>query len=110
VQARPLLEVENLQELIDPRLEGIYDAEEMHRVVLAATLCLRQSAVWRPCMNQVIGLLVDEEVDVEMSSALSSLGRKSTDSGEDSGSYEEEYSCELYTSDMSRHRALALEF
>ncbi|CAM6115585.1 unnamed protein product [Calypogeia fissa] len=108
--ARPHLESENIQELVDPRLENVYDPDEMHRVVLAATLCIRQSAVWRPCMSQVISLLEDEDMDVDMSSALSSLGRKSTDSGTDSGSCEEPYSCDNYSSDMSRHRALALEF
>lgn len=107
--ARPHLEPENIQELVDPRLDNVYDPEELHRVILAATLCVRQSSVWRPCMSQVISLLVDEDMDVDMSSALSSLGRKSTDSG-DSGGMEEPYSNDNYSSDMSRHRALALEF
>lgn len=103
------MEADNIQELVDPRLESVYDADEMHKVILAATLCIRQSAVWRPCMSQVISLLVDEDMDVEMASALSSLGRKSTDSG-DSGPCEEPYSSDNYSSDMNRHRALALEF
>lgn len=52
-QARPLLEEWNLGELVDPRLEGVYDVAQMNSMILAASLCVRQSAQRRPRINRV---------------------------------------------------------
>ncbi|BFI23581.1 protein MpRLK-Pelle_RLCK-Vib [Marchantia polymorpha subsp. ruderalis] len=108
--ARPLLDAENVQELVDPRLAGAFDSEELHRVVLAATLCVRQSSVWRPCMSQVLSLLVDGELEADLPDAVDFLARKSSECGGDSSRFGDNYSSDNYSSDMHRHRALALEF
>lgn len=110
LQARPLLDAENVQELVDPRLAGAFDSEELHRVVLAATLCVRQSSVWRPCMSQVLSLLVDGELEADLPDAVDFLARKSSECGGDSSRFGDNYSSDNYSSDMHRHRALALEF
>eukprot|EP01018_Ginkgo_biloba_P005171 Gb_23838 [translate_table: standard] len=57
--ARPLLESGNITELADPRLDGQYDEHQMQRMVLTASLCIRQSAIWRPSMSEVLQLLTD---------------------------------------------------
>ncbi|MBA0750712.1 hypothetical protein Gogos_002103 [Gossypium gossypioides] len=56
--AKPLMESGNITELADPKLEGKYDEDQMHRSVLTACYCVRQSAVWRPSMSEVLELLM----------------------------------------------------
>ncbi|KAG4942586.1 hypothetical protein JHK85_047232 [Glycine max] len=56
-RAKPLMESGNIAELADPRMEGKYDGEQLHRVVLTASYCVRQTATWRPPMSEVLELL-----------------------------------------------------
>ncbi|GLJ12376.1 hypothetical protein SUGI_0189630 [Cryptomeria japonica] len=56
---KPLLESGNISELADPRLGGQYDIHQMQRMVLTSSLCIRQSAIWRPSMSEVLQLLTD---------------------------------------------------
>ncbi|KAH8959263.1 hypothetical protein BDL97_06G070100 [Sphagnum fallax] len=81
------------------------------RAVLTASLCVRQSAVWRPCMSQVLQLLVDEPADTGKAERLSRLVSKSHDFQFSHEEPEEDYGCtDTYQNDMQRHRALlALE-
>ncbi|XP_027368772.1 probable receptor-like serine/threonine-protein kinase At5g57670 [Abrus precatorius] len=63
--AKPLMESSNIAELADPKLEGKYDEEQLYRVVLTASYCVRQTATWRPPMSEVLELLTsgqDKEV------------------------------------------------
>ncbi|WVZ09574.1 hypothetical protein V8G54_014104 [Vigna mungo] len=63
--AKPLMESGNVVDLADPRMEGKYDGEQLYRVVLAASYCVRQTATWRPPMSEVLELLTsgkDSEV------------------------------------------------
>lgn len=57
LQARPLmpkaLESGNYDEIVDPRLEGHYDPQEMARMISAASASIRHSARMRPKMSQV---------------------------------------------------------
>lgn len=55
-QARPLLQDGNMESLADKCLQNVYDTNEMHRMMLAATLCLRETSHYRPCMSRVIYL------------------------------------------------------
>ncbi|KAJ8760736.1 hypothetical protein K2173_017845 [Erythroxylum novogranatense] len=57
IWAKPLLDDNNIKELVDPSLGDNYDAEEIDRMVLTASLCVEQSPVLRPRMNQVVILL-----------------------------------------------------
>jgi len=56
-QSRPLLtkalETGNYDELVDPRLEGNYNPQEMQRMVACAAASIRHSAKKRPRMSQV---------------------------------------------------------
>ncbi|PPD86375.1 hypothetical protein GOBAR_DD16694 [Gossypium barbadense] len=45
--AKPLMESGNITELADPKLKGKYDEDEIHRTVLTACYCMRQSAVYK---------------------------------------------------------------
>ena len=59
--ARPILmravEGGDYDELVDPRLEDNYDADEMLRMVACAASCIRHSARRRPKMSQIVRAL-----------------------------------------------------
>uniref|UniRef100_A0A1D1XH75 Receptor-like cytosolic serine/threonine-protein kinase RBK2 n=1 Tax=Anthurium amnicola TaxID=1678845 RepID=A0A1D1XH75_9ARAE len=59
-----VLERGEVTHLLDPNLDANYDEEQVHRVVFAASLCLRRSARLRPPMSEILKLLRGEE-DVE---------------------------------------------
>ncbi|KAH6819267.1 Protein kinase superfamily protein [Perilla frutescens var. frutescens] len=67
--ARPLMESGNLNELADPKMKGRFDMEQLYRVALTASYCVRQSSIWRPSMTEVLQLLTNgQESDVGRSS------------------------------------------
>jgi hypothetical protein len=79
-QAKQYLETENVKALADTQLQENYDANQMQRAVLVAALCVRQSAVWRPSMSQVLQLLALEETsDRVKADRLNRLMSKSHD-------------------------------
>nr|GEV51535.1 proline-rich receptor-like protein kinase PERK1 [Tanacetum cinerariifolium] len=47
----------SFDEMVDPRLEGSYNRDEMHRMVACAAICLRHAAKRRPKMSQVVRIL-----------------------------------------------------
>ncbi|CAM8979402.1 unnamed protein product [Rhodiola kirilowii] len=55
--AKPLIFNSKIEELIDPSLKYDYDALQMNLMVLAASLCIKQSSIRRPCINQIVQLL-----------------------------------------------------
>ncbi|KAH7577477.1 hypothetical protein ACOSP7_001613 [Xanthoceras sorbifolium] len=55
--AKPLLKKNDIRELVDPSLADDYDTRQMNLVLLTASLCIRQSSIRRPQMNQVVQLL-----------------------------------------------------
>ncbi|CAM6028388.1 unnamed protein product [Sphagnum balticum] len=80
VWAKQYLETENVKALADTRLQENYDVNQMQRAVLVAALCVRQSAVWRPSMSQVLQLLALEETsDRVKADRLNRLMSKSHD-------------------------------
>ncbi|KAL7224598.1 hypothetical protein ACSBR1_025964 [Camellia fascicularis] len=52
--AKPLMESGNITELVDPKLENKYDSDQMRRLVLTASYCVRKSSIWRPSMSEVL--------------------------------------------------------
>ncbi|KAI4377229.1 hypothetical protein MLD38_014894 [Melastoma candidum] len=63
--AKPILRGGETEKLIDPRLEGHYDVAELRRLALAASLCIRASATWRPTMSEVLEVMMSEELEME---------------------------------------------
>ncbi|KAL6971388.1 hypothetical protein U1Q18_031065 [Sarracenia purpurea var. burkii] len=55
--AKPLLAKDNNSELVDPSLAGAYDPEQLSRMVLTASLCLKESSIERPKMSKVVEML-----------------------------------------------------
>ncbi|KAJ4839362.1 hypothetical protein Tsubulata_043159 [Turnera subulata] len=61
--AMPILEGGKASQLLDPHLEADYDDNQIERMILAATLCIRRSPKLRPQISLVLKLLQgDEEV------------------------------------------------
>lgn len=52
-QAKPLLDSNNVKEIVDPRLEEKYDPTEMKCAMVTASMCVHHSSSKRPSMNQV---------------------------------------------------------
>ncbi|XP_024524903.1 serine/threonine-protein kinase PBS1 isoform X1 [Selaginella moellendorffii] len=59
--ARPHLDCGGIEKLVDPRLEGNFDENQLRNMVVAATFCLRQSPQYRPRMARVLRLLCGED-------------------------------------------------
>ncbi|RZB71677.1 putative receptor-like serine/threonine-protein kinase isoform C [Glycine soja] len=51
--AKPILNKGEIEELVDPRLEGAYDVTQLKSFACAASLCIRASSTWRPTMSEV---------------------------------------------------------
>ncbi|KAI3766465.1 hypothetical protein L2E82_16524 [Cichorium intybus] len=55
--ARPLLEQDAINDLIDPRLGKCYSEHEVYCMIQAASLCIKRDPHLRPRMSQVLRLL-----------------------------------------------------
>ena len=53
MQATSILKDEKLSQLLDPRLGSNYDHDQIERMVLAATLCIRREPQTRPRIGNV---------------------------------------------------------
>lgn len=53
VKAKPLLDANNIKELVDPSLGNEYDPEEMVYILAVASLCIHHSSTSRPSMKSV---------------------------------------------------------
>ncbi|XP_057998755.1 receptor-like cytosolic serine/threonine-protein kinase RBK2 isoform X2 [Hevea brasiliensis] len=107
IWAKNLLNNNSIKELVDPSLGDNYDPEEMERVVLTASLCVEQSPILRPRMNQVVILLKGDEYAKEYANEGNKKALQRTYSEELLDV--QEYNSTKYLNDMKRHRELALE-
>ncbi|XP_008782089.1 probable receptor-like serine/threonine-protein kinase At5g57670 [Phoenix dactylifera] len=57
--AKPLIDTGRIAELADPKLEGKYDPDQLQKLVLTASCCVRQTSIWRPSISEVLQLLTD---------------------------------------------------
>lgn len=110
IWAKPHLSAGNIKGMVDPRLDGAYDADQMQRMVLTAGLCVRRSAPWRPSMSQVVQLLSENAVEKKSEHVARLLSKSHDFAFSDTESQEDYGYTDDYESDMQRHRALALEF
>ncbi|KAJ9559665.1 hypothetical protein OSB04_004825, partial [Centaurea solstitialis] len=71
--ARPLLQEDAIDELIDPRLRNHYSEHEVHCMLQAAYLCIKRDPHIRPRMSQVLRIL---EGDVMLESSQLTPGHE----------------------------------
>ncbi|KAG0472679.1 hypothetical protein HPP92_014536 [Vanilla planifolia] len=98
--ATPLLDKWKIMDLLDPNLEGKCDDEQMKRMMLAASLCIRRAAHRRPQMSQILSLLQGEE---DLGPWMSSTNKNSNPNETDCQD-EEAY----HASSIGSHISLAL--
>ncbi|XP_039032262.1 receptor-like cytosolic serine/threonine-protein kinase RBK2 [Hibiscus syriacus] len=82
IWAKPLLDENDIKELLDPSLGDDYDAEEVDRMVLTASLCIEQSPILRPQMSQVVILLRGDEYAAECCKESQNQSHHRTNSNE----------------------------
>ncbi|KAI0496116.1 hypothetical protein KFK09_022423 [Dendrobium nobile] len=63
--AKPILRTWKLQQMLDPCLGESYNADEMERMCLAASLCIRQAPGFRPSIALVLKLIKGDEETVK---------------------------------------------
>ncbi|GJP54880.1 hypothetical protein CLOM_g13898 [Closterium sp. NIES-68] len=96
--ARPLLAERAMEDLADPELDGCYGQREMERLVTAAALCVRQSAVLRPRMSQVVAMIEGRaDTEIEATDDESAVGRRESAeySGGETGGRDDMYPEEI---------------
>ncbi|GKV23527.1 hypothetical protein SLEP1_g33237 [Rubroshorea leprosula] len=105
IWAKPLLESNNVKELVDPRLGDEYDPTELKRAMLTALMCINHLASKRPNMQQVVQLLKGEDGPLELQQK-SCTGRAVILDGLDM----QDYTCSSsYLKDLNRHMQLVME-
>ncbi|KAL5541755.1 hypothetical protein UlMin_009465 [Ulmus minor] len=104
--AQPLLSKSSVKELVDPCLDNAYDVEQMNRVISIASMCIHQSSINRPQMNQVVQILKGEEggLEVETKRQKSKLRRTYSEELFDA----EDYNSTKYLNDLDRHMKTVL--
>ncbi|KAK8633249.1 hypothetical protein V6N13_014097 [Hibiscus sabdariffa] len=81
-KAKPLLDKNDIKELVDPSLGNDYDIKEVDRMVSTASLCINHASFLRPQMNQVVRQLRDNEYVAHCSKKSRSLSVRRTYSNE----------------------------
>ncbi|KAK4282836.1 hypothetical protein QN277_014164 [Acacia crassicarpa] len=104
--AKPLLDDDNMKDLVDPCLGNDFDREQMDRVVLTASLCVEHSAVLRPCMSQAAMLLRNDDYARESTNANRRRSFLRTYSQELLDA--QEYNSTKYLNDLNQHKKIAL--
>ncbi|KAF7135265.1 hypothetical protein RHSIM_Rhsim08G0017100 [Rhododendron simsii] len=102
--AKPLLEMNNVKDIADPRLGDAYDMGEMKRAMLTALSCLHHLPNMRPNMIRVVQLLRGEGGQVELKQKTMG-GRTIILDACDL----EDYTNTTYLNDLNRHMQLVLE-
>ncbi|CAN4116801.1 unnamed protein product [Withania somnifera] len=108
--ARPLLtkalEENNCDELVDPRLEGKYNPDELHRMVACAAASVRHSARRRPKMSQIVHAL---DGDASLKELNDKPGKNHTANfGGASVAPADLYDTRAYNADMIKFRQMVM--
>ncbi|XVF15305.1 hypothetical protein REPUB_Repub09cG0139800 [Reevesia pubescens] len=104
IWAKPLLESNQVKELVDPRLGDNYDQAEMKLAMLTASMCINHSATMRPSMIRVVQLLKNEAGPVECQQKFSGGKAEIVD-----GCDLQDYTRTSYLDDLNRHMQLVME-
>ncbi|KFK25325.1 hypothetical protein AALP_AA8G098100 [Arabis alpina] len=64
--AKPFLDKNSVEDIVDPRLGNEFDRTEMKRVMLTASMCIHHIAKMRPNMTRLVQLLRGEDGPAEL--------------------------------------------
>lgn len=78
MQAKPLYREQQIQEMVDPSIKGMFHAEAMWRVVEVALACIEPYSDYRPTMEDIVreieDALIIETNASEYMKSIDSLG------------------------------------
>ncbi|XP_040380985.1 receptor-like cytosolic serine/threonine-protein kinase RBK1 isoform X2 [Oryza brachyantha] len=106
IWAKPLLDSNNMKELVDPSLDVGYDPEEMAHILAVASMCIHHSSSSRPAMKSVVRFLKGDRESLEM---MQMQRPKLTKPPMFDSCDSEDYTRSSYLNDLDRHKKLALE-
>ncbi|KFK26129.1 hypothetical protein AALP_AA8G207400 [Arabis alpina] len=104
--AKPLIKEKKIKQLVDPILGDDYDVEELDRLVFIASLCIHQTSMNRPHMNQVVEILRGDKCSLDQLRDRGSSKLQRTYSEELLDN--EEYNSTRYLNDIHRHMETVL--
>ncbi|GJN13640.1 hypothetical protein PR202_gb00365 [Eleusine coracana subsp. coracana] len=104
IWAKPLLDSNNVKELVDPSLGNEYDPDELVYILAVASMCIHHSSSSRPSMKSVVCFLKGERESLEVTRRPNIVNPLMFDSSDS-----EDYSCSRYLDDLNRHKQLAFE-
>ncbi|MCD7468686.1 hypothetical protein HAX54_007084 [Datura stramonium] len=107
--ARPLLtralEEKIYDGLVDPRLEGNYDTDELHRMIACAASSIRHSAKRRPKMSQIVRAL-EGDSSLEDLNDIAKPGKAPSFAA--SNGLTQSYDTGMYNADMMKFRKMIM--
>ncbi|XP_048598383.1 receptor-like cytosolic serine/threonine-protein kinase RBK1 isoform X1 [Brassica napus] len=104
--AKPFLEKNSVEDIVDPRLGNEFDPTEMKRVMLTASMCIHHIATMRPDMTRVVQLLRGEDSPAELE-----LQQKPGEGGAviANACDLQDHTSSSYLNELIRHRQLLME-
>ncbi|CAH8281921.1 unnamed protein product [Eruca vesicaria subsp. sativa] len=102
--AKPFLEKNSVEDIVDPRLGNEFDPTEMKRVMLTASMCIHHIATMRPDMTRVVQLLRGEDGTAEIQQKLGQGGAVIVNACD-----LQDHTSSSYLNELIRHRQLLME-
>ncbi|CAN8264231.1 unnamed protein product [Cochlearia groenlandica] len=102
--AKPLLEKNNVEEIVDPKLGNDFDETEMKQVMQTASMCIHHVATNRPDMNRLMQLLRGDNPLAEPQQKPGGARTVSLDECD-----LQDHTSSSYLNDLTRHRQLLME-
>ncbi|KAF8055052.1 hypothetical protein N665_1304s0005 [Sinapis alba] len=104
--AKPLIKENKIKQLADPVLGDDYDLEELERLVFIASLCIHQTSMNRPHMNQIVEIMRGDKCSLDQLRQRQNSKLQRTYSEELLDN--EEYNSTRYLNDINRHMETVL--
>ncbi|XP_010491725.1 PREDICTED: receptor-like cytosolic serine/threonine-protein kinase RBK1 [Camelina sativa] len=101
--AKPFLEKNSMEDIVDPRLGNEFDPTEMQRVMLTASMCIHHIAAMRPDMTRLVQLLRGEDGPAELQHKA---GERTV---RVSACDLQDHTSSSYLNELTRHRQLLME-
>ncbi|KAG9139625.1 hypothetical protein Leryth_018256 [Lithospermum erythrorhizon] len=95
----------NVDELVDPRLEGNFAPQEMNSMISCAAASIRHSAKRRPKMSQIVRALEGDSILVEETNPAP---KKRGSIGNGSTTHDSTYDTVAYNADMMKFRNMVM--
>ncbi|KFK28223.1 hypothetical protein AALP_AA8G488500 [Arabis alpina] len=102
--AKPLLEKNNVEEIVDPKLGNDFDETELKRVMQTASMCIHHQSAMRPDMNRMAQLLRGDDRLAEQQQKSGGSRPVSLDDCD-----LQDHTSSTYLNDLTRHRQLLME-